>query len=277
LPTEACGKRHGGRCPHYGSDQMIKKIFKGLLLSAAFIYFALCIWLYVKQRSLLYFPTPAPANIQAQAFELQSEGLLLKGWVINPGKRQALIYFGGNGEAVEDNVEDFKQALPKVTVYLLPYRAYSGNPGEVTEANLYLDALNLFDRVKTKHDRIFLMGRSLGTGVATYLASKRRVEKLLLVTPYDSIVNVAQDKYPIFPVNLLVKDRYESWRRASDIHADVLVLIAEKDQVIPRSYTDNLLAHFKSRPKVIVFDEAGHNSISDSEKYDQVLSEFIGR
>jgi len=226
---------------------------------------------------MLYFPTPAPTNIQAQKFELQSDGLLLKGWVINPGKQQALIYFGGNGEAVEYNAEVFKKTLPNVSVYLLPYRSYSGNPGEVTEANLYGDALKLHDQIKTYHTSVSAMGRSLGSGVATYLASQRKIDKLILVTPYDSIVNVAQEKYPIFPVGLLLKDRYESWRLAQVIKSNVLVMIAGRDEIIPRANTDNLLRHFKQKPEVIVFEKAGHNTPSDSSEYDLALSEFIGR
>ncbi len=241
------------------------------------MYIALCGWLYVKQRSLLYFPTPAAADVQAQTFELQSDGLLLKGWVINPGQQRALIYFGGNGEAVEYNVEVFKKTLPNVSVYLLPYRSYSGNPGEVTEANLYSDALKLHDQIKTHHSSINVMGRSLGSGVATYLASQRKIDKLILVTPFDSIVNVAQEKYPIFPVGLLLKDRYESWRRAQVIQSNVLVMIAGMDEIIPRANTENLLRHFKQKPKIIAFENAGHNTLSDTSEYDRTVSEFIGR
>jgi uncharacterized protein len=226
---------------------------------------------------MLYFPTPAPINVEALRFELQSDGLLLKGWVINPGKQRALIYFGGNGEAVEYNVEIFKNTLPNVTVYLLPYRGYSGNPGEVTEENCYRDALNLYDQINNRHGSINVLGRSLGSGVATYLASQRKIDKLILVTPYDSMINVAQNKYSIFPISLLLKDRYESWRRAPVIKSSVLVMIAARDEVITRTSTDNLLRHFKQKPEIIVFENAGHNTLSDSTEYDRAVSDFLAR
>ena len=257
--------------------KMIRNIFLRLFISAAFIYIALCSWLYLKQRSMQYFPTPAPVNVEAQKFELPSDGLLLNGWVINPGKQRAMIYFGGNGEAVEYNAEVFKKTLPDVSVYLLPYRSYSGNPGEVSEENCYRDALKLYDQIKSRHHSINALGRSLGSGVATYLASQRKIDKLILVTPYDSMLNVAQEKYPIFPVSLLLKDGYESWRQAPVIQSDVLVLIAGLDEIIPRASTDNLLRHFRKKPKVIVFEKAGHNTLSDSIEYDLAVSEFIGR
>ncbi len=254
---------------------MLRKILLRLFISLAFIYIALCSWLYFSQRSLLYFPAPAAANVQAQTFELQSDGLVLKGWIVNPGKSRAVIYFGGNGESVENNVEDFQRAFPDQSIYLLPYRGYGGNPGEVTEQNLYRDALNLYAHVKNRHQQVSVIGRSLGTGIAAYLASKRKLDKLVLVTPYDSIMTMAQAKYPAFPVGLMMKDRFESWRWAADINSDVLVMIAGSDEVIPLANTENLIRHFKRKPAVIVFDSAGHNSISATEKYYQAIAGFI--
>ncbi|MEO8000248.1 MAG: alpha/beta hydrolase [Arenimonas sp.] len=251
------------------------KILKRLFLSAAFVYLALCIFLYVKQRELLYFPVPAMSNVQAQAFELDSDGLKLKGWVVNPGQARALVYFGGNGEQIEWNAPEFQASIPNVTVYLLPYRGYGGNPGEVTEAHLYLDALALYDKIKPQYQHVSLMGRSLGTGVATYVASKRKIDKLILVTPYDSIVNVAQDQYPIFPVGLLIKDRYQSIDRAGNIKAKTLILIAENDEVIPRANTENLIRHFKQKTEVVVLEGVGHNSISATSNYQKTIAEFL--
>jgi hypothetical protein len=223
----------------------------------------------------LYFPTPVNAGVQAQSFDLQSDGLILRGWVVNPGKQDSLIYFGGNAEAVEHNFDLFKRTLPNVTVYLLPYRSYGGNPGEVTEANLYRDALNLYDQTRNHHVRVSVMGRSLGTGVATQLASQRKVDKLLLVTPYDSMINIAQTQYPVFPASWILKDRYESWRRAPKIDSDVLIMIAGNDEIIPLRNTMNLVSHFKQKPRVIVFQGEGHNSISDSSEYDRAIAGFI--
>ena len=256
---------------------MLLKAITRILLAAIFVYAALCVWLYFSQRSMLYFPAPAATGVQAEPFELQSDGLKLKGWVVNPGKQRAMLYFGGNAEVVEHNAEVFRASLPDVTVYLLPYRSYGGNPGDVTEENLYRDALKLYDRIKSRHVSINALGRSLGTGIAIYLASERKIDKLILVTPYDSMVNVAQTHYPFFPVSYIIEDRYESWTRASLIDSKVLVMIAGMDEIIPRKSTDNLLKHFRQKPEVIVFDGAGHNTPSDTTEYDQAISVFIGQ
>ncbi|KFN41144.1 alpha/beta hydrolase [Arenimonas oryziterrae] len=253
---------------------LLRRLLIIVLVIAVLLYLALAGLLYSKQRSLLYFPTRAAA-VEAPSFSVTSNGLTLHGWAVNPGKPRALLYFGGNGEAVERNADFFRSTLPEITVYLIPYRGYSGNPGMPTEKDLYADALIEFDRIRVDHAQVVVMGRSLGSGVATYVAAHRPVHRLVLVTPYDSIAKVAQGKYPLFPIGLLLKDKYESWRRAPALAMPTLVLIAAKDRVIPRGNSDALVASFTQRPEVVVVPEAGHNDISAQADYSSALEAFL--
>ena len=243
---------------------------------AAGLYAGCVAFLYFQQRELLYFPTPGPVSGQlAQEIRFSSAGLALRGWAVNPGNASAIVYFGGNGEAVERNAGFFAQLLPGRTVYLLPYRGYSGNPGEPTEAGLYADALAEFDQLAHRHTSIAVIGRSLGTGVATYVAAQRPIERLVLVTPYDSIENVAQAKYALFPVGLLLHDKYESWRRAPELRMPTLILVAEQDRVVPRANTEHLIASFQRPPRVVIVAGVGHNGISSRREYSRALQAFF--
>jgi hypothetical protein len=244
------------------------------LALAAAIYVAAAAYLYFQQRSLLYFPTP-PAKLDAQRIEFSSGGLTLRGWALNPGRPAAVLYFGGNGEAVERNADFFLGLLPGHTVYLLPYRGYAGNPGSPSERDLYADALRAFDALASRHEWVAVMGRSLGTGVATYVAAHRPVERLVLVTPYDSIENLAQAKYAWLPVGLLLQDKYESWRRAPELRMATLMLVAEQDRIVPRANTERLIASFRRSPSVVMIAGAGHNDISSRREYSQALEVFL--
>lgn len=246
-----------------------------LLAGAAALYLFCSGFLYFKQRQLLYYPTP-PSQHEATNLTFPVNGLVLRGWAVNPGQPRAVLYFGGNGEAVERNADFFRTALPGRTVYLIPYRGYSGNPGSPTEADLYADALSQFDQLRRRHGSIALIGRSLGSGVATYVAAHRPAERLVLVTPYDSIQRIAQAHYPWLPVGLLLEDKYESWRRAPSISIPTLVLIAGNDSIIPRTHSDNLLTAFRRQPEVWVLEGAGHNDISTFADYARRLQEFLG-
>jgi len=253
----------------------LKKVLVWILALVALGYLSATSWLYFKQREMLYFPPLPLAAPQGEAFDLQSQGLKLHGWVINPGNKAALLFFGGSAESVEREAAFFRANLPDISVYLIPYRGYSGNPGTPTEAGLFADALTAYDYVAAHHPGVAIMGRSLGTGVAMYVAVKRPVASVVLVTPYDSIENIAQDQYPEFPVRLLMKDKYESWRRAPLVHEPTLVLIAADDTVVPRKYTEHLISTFTSPPQVVVIDHADHTTILGKPEYAAAIRKFL--
>lgn len=239
------------------------------------LYLIATLFLFVKQRSLLYFPMPETNAADAEAVWLESPERRLKLWQLGQGNT-ALIYFGGNAESIEMNIPEFRQLLPDLTVYLVNYRGYGGSSGEPSEAALLNDALAVYDEFRSVYDRIFVMGRSLGSGIASYLAANRPVERLLLVTPYDSIARVAQSHYPLFPVKWLLKDRFDSYRWAAKINSEVMLLIAEQDQVIPRRYSlDFADAMRLTDPQIVVIPATDHNSIGAHPLYREKLAEFL--
>jgi len=233
------------------------------MIKIVLFYTGLCLILFITQRKFLYFPQPATAVSGATEIRFTTDGEQLSGWVVNEGLPKALIYYGGNAERIEDNIAFFATLLPDHSVYLIPYRGYGNSTGYPTEAHLYHDALYIFDRVKVNHQQLSLMGRSLGSGVATYVAANRQVEKLILVTPYDSIVNVAKSVYWMFPVSLLIKDKFQSITRVKKIRAKTYIFIAENDRVIPRARSEQLIAAFSDQLiDSTLVRGASHNDIS---------------
>ncbi|MET1257240.1 alpha/beta hydrolase [Aliikangiella maris] len=246
-----------------------------LLVVVIIFYLAICALLYLFQRQLLYFPTSKIQHSFAETL-LKSGQDVVKLITVNPERQQALIYFGGNAEVVAQSAGELQTQLADVTVYLLNYRGYGGSTGMVSEKHNYHDALAVYDYIKNKHKQIHVLGRSLGSGVATYLATQRNIEKLILITPFDSIENVAQEKFPFFPVKFLLRDKYRSNERAKNIHKPVLIIAAEQDEVIPRERTEALASEFSEQQlSYVVIPEAMHNDISDHDAYYRNLSEFI--
>lgn len=238
------------------------------VLVLALIYVASCGLLYARQRSMMYYPVPRslPAETASIDLAVEDASLLITTRVIDSPK--ALIYFGGNGEDVSRSLEQLSATFPEHALYLMHYRGYGGSDGSPSEAALKADALVLFDHVRTDHQQIAVIGRSLGSGIALHLASLRPVQRLALVTPYDSIEDIAAEQFPLFPVRLLLLDKYRSYLDAAKITVPTLVLLAEHDQVIPRASSELLLTRFS--PGVAsaqVIPGAGHNTISADSQY----------
>lgn len=158
--------------------------------------------------------------------------------------KKTILYFGGNSEAVTENSDRFSETFPDHTVYLVNYRGYGRSTGTPGEKENYDDAKAIYDFLQKQHNDISVMGRSLGSGVATYLASIKNVEKLVLITPYDSMQSVAQARFPIHPMSILLKDKYNSALKAKDVKAETLILIAENDETIKLEGTYSLIKAF---------------------------------
>jgi hypothetical protein len=228
------------------------------------------------QRGQIYFPTPASGAPGAQALWLESQGERIKVWVVARQGGRALLYFGGNAEDVAGNVELFAEAFPDRSLYLVNYRGYGGSSGRPAEAGLVADALAVFDYVHARHPDVAVIGRSLGSGVAVQLAAVRPVERLVLVTAYDSLVNVARGYFRWLPVDLLMRDRYESARRAPQVSAPVLVVIAGEDEIIPRARSEALASAFApEQAREVVVPGAGHNTLDLSPRYLQSVAAFL--
>ena len=239
-----------------------------LLIAIVVLYALFALTFCSLQRQFLYFPQQASSVYGEMNTSFAVNGTQLYGWVLNEGQPKALIYYGGNAESIEANIPFFQRLIPDYTVYLIPYRGYGNNTGTPTEQVLYSDAVEIFKAVKSQHDSISLMGRSLGSGIATYVAANRQVDKLILVTPFDSVENVAKGMYWMFPVSWLIKDRYRSADRVKDITAQTYIFIAEEDRVIPRARTDQLIAEFGDQlVEVVVISDAGHNTVSQFPAY----------
>ena len=245
------------------------------LILLAVLYVGFCAVLYLKQRSFQYFPTPRRLGPTQMAGQFKSGDTLLQLTVRPHAGPGAVLYFGGNGEDVSSSVDPLIAAFPDREIVMLHYRGYGGSAGRPTEADIAADAAGLFDKVHAEHPDVIVIGRSLGTGVAARLASTRPVAKLVLVTPYDSLLGIAQRQFPLFPVRFLLVDKYESWRYVPNIKAPVLILRAENDEVIPAASTETLRSRFPAgQLDYVVVPGASHNTIGDAPLYVRSLAEF---
>ena len=234
---------------------------------AALGYLGFCIGLYTRQRKILYAPPPASEDAAARTLPLRAHGPRVLVSVRERAGAEAIVYFGGNAEDVTKNLPLFEAAFPKHALYLLHYRSYGGSEGDPTEADLYHDALDLYDYARRHHRQVVVVGRSLGSGLAVRVASVRRAARLVLVTPYDSIVGIAAGQYPWAPVSLLLKDRYESFLYAPRVRAPTRIIRAEDDALIPRESTEQLFRRFAPGVAKMAVLPGDHSTVTSDPRY----------
>ena len=234
-------------------------------------YGALCALLFVLQRSFIYYPVPRTVNTPVLTLVHQGEQIL----VAHNGvaSDRAALYFGGNAEDVSTAVAALTRIFPGTAVYAMHYRSYGGSTGQPTEAALVADALALFDQIAPANPHITLVGRSLGSGVAAQVAAARAPQRLVLVTPYDSIAALAAKQFPYVPVRWLLRDRFDSVERAGQLRVPTTLVIAGRDQVIPPAHSERLASAFAPGvANVVRLTNAGHNDVSSAPGYAEALA-----
>lgn len=255
----------------------MKRIAIIILTLTASGYLVFCGLLFFYQRSFIYHPVKNSVIADSAFISITSEGETIRVLTRATDSPKALIFFGGNADDVSAYLGSFADSISEPNLFLVNYRGYGGSTGTPSEATLFADAVAIYDHVSANYQNISVVGRSLGSGVAVYLASVRNVKNLVLVTPYDSIENVAKQQFPIFPVGLLLQDKYDAASRVKDVSAKTLIILAESDTTIPLENSRSLIAHFPEK-QVVVHTLPGttHNSVVYAKEYLPLIRQFFG-
>lgn len=200
-------------------------------------------------------------NSESASVSLQANGALLQGRVRknDEGSKKLLLYFGGNANDATRFI-DYAHALKGYEILCFNYRGYEQSSGEPSEKALFEDALLIYDTF-AKDNSVVLIGRSLGTGVATYVASKRKIEGLVLITPYDSISSIAKEKYPFLPIPFLLKHTFNSLQYITSVQAPIAVMEVVNDTTIPRFHLERLLEALPQKPYLVSLTHTTHGKV----------------
>lgn len=263
------------------------RIMAGILIGLL----ALLALLYFLQDKLIFFPQKLSKEEADRLSKRYSHieninlktgnNISIKGWLVKNSllpKSPLIIYFGGNAEELSYLIY-YADKVKGWSLTLINYRGYGLSEGKPSEKDLYADAVSIYDYFSKRDDidntRIVLIGRSLGTGVATYLAQMRPVKALILVSPYDSIISIGKHHYPFLPVNLLLRHRFDSLSRAPLISAPLLVITAADDKIIPLKHSKKLAEKWGGPHSFKIIEGEDHNTIQDNSEYWKTINEFL--
>lgn len=244
--------------------------FMKAFLYISAIYSLLALIIYLRQESFIFFPNSAkhlasPTDSRIQEYSITNSDVTLTGWLVNPQlvNHSLIIYYGGNAEDVFHSINEFLE-LDTTATLLVNYRGYGSSDGKPSEQGLFLDALAIYDDIRKRWQpkQIFLLGRSLGSGIATYVASRKAVQGIILTAPYDSLTHMARRSFPWLPTSLLLKHKFNSLEYVQQIKRPTLIIYGGKDTIIPNKRTLNLIQHIPGPKEVHCITQADHNNIS---------------
>jgi fermentation-respiration switch protein FrsA (DUF1100 family) len=241
-----------------------------VLVAAVLLGVPAAAWL--GQERLIFFPQPgvSTAHLPVEAKPLEivaTDGTRLRGWIRTASAIPApvVLYFGGNAEEVSGTLADTRWPRDWAIV-AINYRGYGTSEGTPGESKLVADALVIHDRIAARPDvdarRIVALGRSLGTGVAVKLAAGRPLAGVILVSPFDSLVEVGRTHYPWLPVSWLLRHRFDSDVDARRVQVPLLAIIADRDSIVPRERSQALYDAWAGPKSWLVIPATDHNTLS---------------
>ena len=264
----------------------IRKI-KEIMATLVIIYAIICLTIFVFQRKLQYFPDKdldKPEKYGLKGFSEEklttADGLKITVWFkAAKNKGKVLLYFHGNAGNLKDRADKFRIFTNNSNYGILAvsYRGYGSSQGSPNQEGLLNDAQAAAAFLKEKgynNKDIILYGESLGSGVAVEYAASFDPFGLILEAPFYSAAEVAKRGYWYLPVDLLLKDRFDSYKYAPQINAPVIIFHGTKDLTVPYKNGKKLYDLFKSRKKLVTVEGAGHLDFDNMFLIEQIKQFF---
>ncbi len=263
--------------------------FTTSILALVGFYVLLVIVVFFFQRNLLYHPsvnnylknnqTNEPIGIEKVKI-ITSDKIDLTGWFYRNGteNKKTILFLHGNAGSLENRtykLNHFKDL--NLNFLIIAWRGFSGNKGQPNEKGLYEDALsavNWLKKKKIEEKNIILYGESLGTGVAVEIAQNKNYAGVILESPFTSMINMGKKYYPFFPVKLLLKDKFESYKKINKIKIPIFIMHGKVDKIVPY-YMGKKMHDLANEPKYFYSQEYGDHMIEYDEKLLLALKRFV--
>ena len=218
------------------------------ILALILFYILLVIIVFFFQRNLLYHPSVdnyLKGNLGSEPTKIEKVNIITKdkidliGWFYNKDleKFKTIVFFHGNAGSLQNRtykLNHFKDL--DINFLIIAWRGFSGNKGKPNEMGLYEDArsaIRWLNKKGVRDKNIILYGESLGTAIAIEIAQSKKYGGLILESPFTSMINMGKKYYPFFPVSLLLKDKFESYKKINKVIVPVLVIPGKFDKIVP--------------------------------------------
>jgi len=253
-----------------------RQTLKRLLLSVVAIYVLVCIGCASWQRSLIYYPPHFPAervdeSAQQAGMERWRDAAghaigMKRLSARQPAAGKLLIVYGNGSWSVgcAHYADDLQRVVP-FDVFILEYPGYADRAGKPTERNLFQAADEAWPALGTNQP-VYVLGESLGSGVAAYLAGTHpgQVAGMILLSPYNRLAGPAHTRMPFLPVSLLLVDRFASEDYLKPYHGPVGIVVDGCDTIVPEKFGRLLFNGYGGPKQLWEFPAGQHIQVMES-------------
>ena len=253
-----------------------------------FIYCSIGLALFYLQEKLMFHPEPLPQDYQFQfdvpfkevtiAMNANDTVSMIQFFPKDSLSKGVVLYFHGN----RDNINRYAKYADNFTkhgyeVWMPDYPGFGKSTGEISEKLMNEEASEVYKLASSKFsgDSIIVYGKSLGTGVASYIAAKKKCRRLILETPYYSIPSLFSSYAPIYPTNRMSHFKFPVGEYLKDVQEPIAIFHGTSDKVIFYRQASKLKKVLKPRDEFITIEGGGHNNLPKYELYSAKLDSLL--
>lgn len=249
-----------------------------ILIAAGSVY---GVWRF--QEKLIFFPEKLPKNFQftfpSLFYEekfIRNGDAVINGLLFKVKKPiGVVIYFHGNAGSLRSWGNVAHNFLPyNYDVFIIDYRGFGKSTGKISEPALYADAELIYNVISPEYEKVIIYGRSIGSGIAIWLAEKKRPYKLLLETPFYNLSDLADYHYPWFP-GYMLRYKFRNDLTIKNIRCPVYIIHGDDDKVIPVSFAIKLSENSLTQMVTTIVKGGSHNNLIDYYEYSAWLKESL--
>jgi pimeloyl-ACP methyl ester carboxylesterase len=221
---------------------------------------------------------PQVTDLKFEQKFFKHDFLSIEYFVKNTESDEYVLFLGGNAEDVIFDLDFLSKTFKHQNIYTLNYPGYGESQGLSNEDKITYLLKDFISKSDLKNKKLTVVGRSLGTGFATKVASEfKNTKALVLVSPYYSMENLANEHFPFMPYGLtalFMKNKIETYKHAQLLNIPVLVIYAKDDTVVLNSHTEKLIKVIPQKEVILVENES-HDSVLKADKTIDSIQKFI--
>ena len=260
--------------------------FLSIISILAIVYLLVCGGVYLYQERLIFFPEVLPSDysfliphpFRELSLQPSPEVHLHALQITTPNPKAVVVYFHGNAGSLRTwhaVADDF--VTRNMDIVIPDYRGYGKSRGPLSQAALLQDAVEIYKAVQQRYPDtpIILYGRSLGSGIAAWLATQVRPAMLILETPYDNFAKLAQQYMPFLPTSLLLKYTFPTDQWLSEVKCPIHLVHGTADRVIPYESSQRLMRLSLPNSYLTTISGGGHNNLPTFPAYQSWLDTLL--
>ena len=256
-----------------------------LIIIGVTLFLILLLFLFWElEKKILYSPThhdersifeKSPDSYVLEHLKV-SKNIYVEGIIYEPKDEcsQSVLYFGGKMQDSVSLVSKLSLSYPETRIIAFNYRAYGTSHGKPSQKNIFNDALYIYDTMSERYLSLHVMGYSLGSSVASFVASKRNPKNLILISAFDSILAFAKKQYPYLP-KILFKNPFRSDLYVQEVNAPTYLYVTVDDDVVDIDNARILHKNIKNLVDYVEFSGYDHSSLLFSDEVIERVKKIV--